>query len=306
MTAGSSARKFTLQVCMERASRFTSRVEFRKNDKPAYSACCRNGWVDLCCSHMTPRKTMRTKDDCAREASKYESRSQFKHLDPNTYSSSLKNGWLDDVCSHMRPKSTLAERSIYEIWSIDAAVVYVGLSSNPVRRLAEHRTSGRNGVADMVRRGARFLFGPPIGLMAAQQEERRLIQLYRDLGIHVLNIAKGGALGGKRLKWTQEKCLQEALMYVTPTAFQKRAPGAYDAAYRNGWLSLCYQHMMPSDFTGTIEDCRAIALRYKTKMEFRRAHPLTYDGAYRRGWIADVCAHMPKHIYTGRPRRPQQ
>lgn len=46
-----------------------------------------------------------------------------------------------------------------------------------------------------------------------------------------------------RVKWTKEKCKEEALMYETRLEFMKNSRLAYSAAQRRGWLSEICEHM---------------------------------------------------------------
>ncbi|NJO59702.1 MAG: hypothetical protein HC836_15765 [Richelia sp. RM2_1_2] len=73
--------------------------------------------------------------------------------------------------------------------------------------------------------------------------EGQIVDLYRNSGWNILNKNKTGAIGGNNLKWTKENCILEAKKYATKSEFFKNASGAYDAAHRNGWLSICCSHM---------------------------------------------------------------
>lgn len=45
---------WTYEKCMEVAKKFMHRVDFQKAHRGAYTACQRNNWLELVCSHMQP------------------------------------------------------------------------------------------------------------------------------------------------------------------------------------------------------------------------------------------------------------
>lgn len=47
---------WTLGRCKEDALKFESRVAWERNSLGAYSAACKNKWLDLCCTHMQSKK----------------------------------------------------------------------------------------------------------------------------------------------------------------------------------------------------------------------------------------------------------
>ena len=44
--------------------------------------------------------------------------------------------------------------------------------------------------------------------------------------------------------WTKQKCLDISLQCNSKKEFKKSDYGAYQAAYRNGWLDECCKHMI--------------------------------------------------------------
>ena len=99
------------------------------------------------------------------------------------------------------------------------------------------------------------------------------------------------------LKWTKERCLQEAKKYKTRTEYYKNCRGAYNAAQRNGWLDECCSHMKcirkPKAYW-TKEKCHEEAKKYKTRSEFHKYAHNAYDSAWQNVWLDDICGHMNK------------
>ncbi len=122
---------------------------------------------------------------------------------------------------------------------------------------------------------------------------------YIKNGYNVLNTgATGegiGSLGGNILKWIKEKCQEEALKYKTRSEFQKKAGGAYNAAWKNKWLDEICAHMIspqkPSGYW-TKERLQKEALKYKTRTEFFKKSSSAYDVSRKNGWLDEFCVHM--------------
>jgi hypothetical protein len=69
----------------------------------------------------------------------------------------------------------------------------------------------------------------------AQKMEACTIESYRSNGWKILNKAKAGSLGTCRLFWTKERVKELTKKLSTWKEFSKHK-GAFDSAYRNGWL----------------------------------------------------------------------
>lgn len=81
-----------------------------------------------------------------------------------------------------------------------------------------------------------------INVENAKIEEQNYIFDYKKNGWKILNKAKAGAIGGNIIKWTYEKCKNEALKYNNRTEYFKNSTSYY-AASRNGWLKEICSHM---------------------------------------------------------------
>lgn len=92
--------------------------------------------------------------------------------------------------------------------------------------------------------------------------------------------------------WTKERCFEVALLFKTKTEFSKKAPSAYDAAHRKGWLSDICKHMPSLIKHWTKKICKIEALKYQTKSVFRAKSNKAYNAAYRNGWLESICKHM--------------
>ena len=94
--------------------------------------------------------------------------------------------------------------------------------------------------------------------------------------------------------WTKNRCLEEALKYETRSVFKLNSSGAYNAAYKHGWLDEICSHMKILKTHYTKEECAIEALKYETKTEFMEKSPIYYSHAIRKGYLNEICRHMRK------------
>jgi hypothetical protein len=104
----SSANKpygyWTLERCKEDALKYKIKYEWQKAIGGGYFAADKNGWLDVCCAHMTsPRKPNGywTLGLCTEDALKYKTRYEWAAAAGGSYLAARKNGWLDVCCAHV-------------------------------------------------------------------------------------------------------------------------------------------------------------------------------------------------------------
>lgn len=94
---------------------------------------------------------------------------------------------------------------------------------------------------------------------------------------------------GRKLKWDEKNCLEEAKKYKTVADFYKYSTAAYQSATRNGWKSgytwLKVTGERKPKGTWDEESCLEEAKKYKTFGEFRRNAIGAYRSSERNGWI---------------------
>lgn len=106
-----------------------------------------------------------------------------------------------------------------------------------------------------------------------------------------------------RLKWTKEKCFQEAMLYQSITDFSKKSPGAYAAAIKNGWINQYDWFIKVYKPTGywTYDKCLEEAKKYKSRSEFEygKGSGTAYRIARKNGWIKDYTWFIEKQHPNG-------
>jgi predicted GIY-YIG superfamily endonuclease len=245
-----------------------------------------------------------TKEKCKEEAEKYTLRSKFKVGSGGAYNASIKNGWLDYVCLHMSISGNKFKRLVY-VYEFDDRTVYVGLTYNIEERDNKHKRDIRSPVFRYIKKNKTnpiLSFSEYVDVNEAVKLEAVKIKYYKDEGYNVLNIASAGAVGGN-LKWTKEKCKEEALKSTSRKDFYKKNNSAYNSARNNNWLDEVCSHMpilnrLPKGYW-TKERCMSEALMYSSKKDLHDNSVGAYMSMVRNGWLNELCPHMK----TKKPNR---
>lgn len=101
---------------------------------------------------------------------------------------------------------------------------------------------------------------------------------------------------GRAKKWTTEAVWDAASKHTTNVEFRTDCYGAWDVAYREGYLD----EIKDAFFTPykkkatkwTIEKLYKEALKYKTRSEFASSRAGAYKAAKTQGVLKDICLHM--------------
>ena len=99
----------------------------------------------------------------------------------------------------------------------------------------------------------------------------------------------------KNIRWTYDKCKEEALKYQTRSAFSKYSGSAYNHARSNKFLDEVTTHMIQGrKHSGywTFEKCNEEALKYDNKKLFNEKSASSYVIALRNSWLDEISSHM--------------
>jgi hypothetical protein len=287
---------WTYERCKEEANKYMTTKDFRNNSKQAYNVAKKNRWWDELCSHMKNSFIMWTKNMIHEEALKYDYRSEFIKGNINAYSAAIRNKWIDEVCSHMKWKTTIKERYIYAFEFEDNSA-YIGLSYNPHIRKSDHLTKETSKVYIHIQKtGCKFklktLLGP-VPSSKAGTLEREIIRKYKDNGWNILNIARGGSLGGSKTYWTKKQCFNFSSQFTLLSEFSKSINGhVRTVIHKNGWWDELTNHMTKDvNMPGYWDDekvCREEASKYTSKSKFQKECSGAYKAAIRNNWLDDM------------------
>lgn len=236
---------------------------------------------------------------CKKEASKYKSRSEFKREAGGAYNFAKKQKILNNVCSHMVVVGNKFMRTVY-VYKFSDNHIYVGLTKNINERDEKHKRDPDSAVFKHMQKTKLIPIlsnSEYINVNDAIKLESQTILKYKIAGYNILNVATAGAIGGGNIKWTFEKCKNEALKYTRKTDFAKKSESAYRAARRYRWLSQICSHMSnirqqkrPGYWTQ--ERCIKVAKKCKTRNEFYKKYGGAYMSSLKNGWLQHVCSHM--------------
>ena len=88
--------------------------------------------------------------------------------------------------------------------------------------------------------------------------------------------------------WTKEAVFALARTCATKIEFRKANKGAYNVAWKNGWLDeMDWLDVLVRD-PYTKEEVLSIARQYTTKIDFRKAVPNVYGTALKNGWLDEM------------------
>lgn len=138
---------WSLERCIESASKFTIRKEWEKNCPSAYAAATSNGWHNICSRHMLPaeRPIYWTKERCIEEARKYSTLKEWGTKSASSYAIALRRKWKDECAAHMKKfksDSWTLERCIEKAKSFERITEWSLKSSS------SYCTAWRNGWLD--------------------------------------------------------------------------------------------------------------------------------------------------------------
>lgn len=142
------------------------------------------------------------KENCLEAALKCKTRTEFRTLYSRAWSVSKENGWLEDFYAHMESKT--AVRGYWQDYDrcYNAAKQCVTASEF----------------------GKRFNQAYRVSLRENWRKDYTWFVSGFDLAIQ------------KNAKWTYETCAEESKKYKTRSEFHKGAAGAYQKAFKKGWL----------------------------------------------------------------------
>ena len=89
------------------------------------------------------------------------------------------------------------------------------------------------------------------------------------------------------VKWTKEKCAEEALKYKSRSEFKKKSPHAYHAARRNKWIDEICAHMSPILRKWDYESCKEESKKFKSRDDFKKNSNGAYGYAYKNNLLND-------------------
>ncbi len=237
--------KWNRRTCQQEALKYKTATEFEVKSSGAYAAALRNGWLKDY-SWFAVLKNNWDEKSCYNEAKKYKTRSEFSKGCNSAYVKALKESWIDE---YTWLKSRQSKPSGY--WDnydhcYKEARKYKNRRGFQKGCYGAYTKAWRNGwLNDYI-----------------WFEERKKPNGY----------------------WNRETCHNEAIKYITKKEFKEKANGAYQLAYKEGWLD-DYTWFRPLTGYWTHDACKAEAAKYERRSRFKAGAPGAYAKSRKNGWL---------------------
>lgn len=243
------------------AINFTNKRDFKSEYPAAYEFLRKNKLLDMVCTHMSkpdnPNKKW-TKESCYYEALKYKTLRDYRKGSERSYRIARDSNWLEEIGLHFEKNNKRKEK-----WTFDKCKEEALKYSYRI----DFIKNSKNIYAVCVRK-----------------------KWLNEVCSHMKDKYSN------KIKWTFDKCKEEALKFKSRKEFQNKSKKIYAAAQYNGWINQICSHMdykqKPNYYWNDINNCRLEALKYKTKTEFIRGSSYCYSMSLKNGWLSEICSHM--------------
>lgn len=244
---GISHGKWNRKTCREEAMKYKSSSEFEVNSSGAYAAALRNGWLKEY-TWFAVLKQEWTKQICFDEAKKYKTRGEFSTGSSGAYKKSLETGWIDEYTwLRSRQNKPSGYWDNYE-HCYEEAKKYRNRRSFQKSCNGAYNKAFKNGWLD---------------------DYTWFEEMKKPNGF-----------------WNHDTCYEEAKKYKSKKEFRENANGAYQFAYKKGWLN-DYIWLKPLTGYWTYETCKVEAAKYEKRSHFKKGCVGAYTKSRTSGWLDD-------------------
>jgi hypothetical protein len=293
-------KKWTKETCEAESKKYKTLQEFERKSSGAYMAALKNKWLKdyVWLERSKEKGYWQVYDNCYNEALKYKTRTEFCRKSGACYRQARIKGWLDKFTWLKDERIDLIEGkidSVYVYEFVEEKTAYIGRT---LMRTQKERDKHHLFVLDSVSSFARNndlplpemkILEDGLTLEEGVKKEGWWIEKYRSDGWHVLNKAKAGAIGSlHHIKYTYEKCYEEALRYEYYNDFVKNSRAFYRVSYRNGWIvdyTWLKQVHTVNVKNWTYELCEKESKKYSSRSEFSKRCNGAYNMARINGWL---------------------
>jgi len=231
--------EWTYDECKKYSKKFKTLKDFNKKYPGAVDAIYRHSWLDII-EKLREQKPPNywTYDKCKDVALKYDNLKDFRKDNGGAYYRINNNGW-SELLEHMKKMPNFYKRALY-VYEFSDNTCYVGLTCDLNRRHYQHLNDDKDSIYKYIKNTniqPNFIIKSDyLDVKDAVKMEEIILNEYKTNNWKALNKNKTGSIGGIILYWTYDKCLEEIRKYKTHGDFRKNAPGAYNSAYKKGWL----------------------------------------------------------------------
>lgn len=307
-------------TCKQEALKYTKRNDFRINSPSAYLCSLKNKWIDEWFSKkIKPFNYWTTYENVLNAAKKCNYYTEFRDTYITAYRNSKKNNWISDfkwLINDIEKFDLNAKvHLIYVYEFVDLKYFYVGRTINLTTRDYNHhfKYKTKNGEKkydslNIFCKNNNIDIPKPIILETkltaheSQEKEDFWIKYYIECGWKKINKAKTGinigSLGGGRIKWTYDKCYEEAKKYKSRGEYFDGSVQAYRVSLKYGWINdyTWFISKIKAPNYWTYDMCYNEAKKYKLKEEFKKKSHGAYIKSYKEKWIKDFDWFISGHI----------
>ena len=232
-------RKWTYENCINEIKKYKDLKSFSKECSGGITAIYKNNWNDIL-DEIRNKKPAGywTYDRCKEVTLKYNSISKFRKENGGSYSAINFNNW-NHLFDHMKILPNFYKRLIY-VYEFGDKSCYVGLTCDIIRRHKQHLDDLSSSVNKYIIETGLIpkliLKSDYIDVKESIKMEEEILKQYKNNGFNILNKNKTGSIGGTKLDWNKERCIEEVKKYKTYSEFRKSSSGAHNSSFKNGWL----------------------------------------------------------------------
>jgi len=239
------------------------------------------------------------------EAKKYKTKKDWRKYSKKAYQAAVRNKIVDRASAHMEVLGTHHKRCVYTIKVLDKKIIYIGLTYNFQRRIRNHLETSR--FRNLIKKFGRDAIKAEklteyIDVKEAQKLETKLINKFKLLKYEVLNIVKGGGLGGNTIYWTKEKVLEEVKKIKSLEEWREKYKGSYQAAIKFNLYKRLSSNLTRKQREGKVWTDKASvladALKYKSKSVWRDNSVSAVRFARKNGFYDEATKHMKNSIWS--------
>lgn len=293
---------WTENKCYQEAKKYASRIEFNDNSSGAYYSAKKNGWLD---SYTWFKKPIHDKDSyCVYAYFDDETKSVYigltYHLKERHYEhkhGKLKSGVrvFDTVANYFKTKGEDLPSPIVLKDNLNAEEAQY-FEDFFIRDYKDH---GYN-VLNLTKAGS---LGGTVIIWDKEtcREEAKKYKSRNEFAKSnsaAYNAAwKGGWLNdyvwfnrpvNPKKRWDYDSCYKEAQKYLSKIDFIRCNYGAYQVAWKNGWISEYQWFKRPAPrVKWDYERCKEESKKFSTRNAFRKGSNGAYASARKNGWIEE-------------------
>ena len=223
---------WTKELCVEKAKKYTSFPDFRKQEPQAYNAALRRGWLKELNWLIKAKRTDITKDEILQLAKGYKYASDFKKAYPSHYHCAIRLGVLKELAFEVKD----TRKWTYDTCHAEALKYSTQIEFRKASPVAYNVSLSNGWINDWLPKT--IIIRSNGELLEEAKKFKTINDLRRsDNSLYCLILTRGlleqTGLQYLRKQWTKEKVREEAARYNTRLALQKGSKGAYNYALKN-------------------------------------------------------------------------